>query len=262
MQSEALTITTDPMSGITTYQIVGGYRFTLDPLKVSKTVREPQMHFEVALRAVAKLAAATVQAAGDVNLSDTGRNQRLDPIRKEAIETVARSSKNIGTFENLILADAAALELVPPLAADDVVGALHDGEIRAFWRAAPLDQRTALMRRVEAREPGADRIALALLRSPVPLDQTIDAMREVWAKTQRTANPAAAGEIVAGEVAIAWARRGMGHVIGILPQIAHVDRKRIEAILMASGDPNVHAGAAAFGVDPAALARMRLSTAA
>ena len=255
---ENLTITEDKAARLTTYRILDRYTFTVPMLDPGPAATEAPIHFKIALNAAAIFARDSAALMSDQTLSVFGLNQKLDPMRQTIIETIARCSRNIDTFEILNLDEEAKLVLVPPLAVGDVVGALDDREIRDYWRAATPSQRSSMMKRIRDKAPGADRFALAILRSPVPMDSLVDLTREIWSDAQRSAYPEQAAEIDDGKTAIEWARRALSHLAGVLPALPSIERERIEAYILGSSDPNVHAGARVFGIDPDHITRLRL----
>jgi hypothetical protein len=255
---EMLTVTEDPTAALTTYRLMDRYAFTVPRLDPELATIEPVLHFNIALRAAVAFARDSAVVLADQTLSPFGLAQKLDPLRQDVIEIFARCSRNIDVFETIVMDDEARLVLVPPLKAGDVVGALDDREIRDYWRAADIGERGNMLTRIEEGAPGADRFALAILRSPVPLDALVDAMKLIWAQAQRNAYPEQAAAIENGKVVIEWGRRALAHLAGVLPAMPAIERERIESFVLGSNDPAVHAGARVFGLDPDHIARLRL----
>lgn len=138
-----------------------------------------------ALGALGTLDGARRAAHADQSLSPLGRDLKLAPVRADVAKVVERVQADLETFGREVDVGLAQAYAPPPIEAGDIVGALHDQEIRAHLHAL-AKKSPAQAAGVMAGDP---RLAAAILRSPYPQADLETPAREVWRRHVEASNP-------------------------------------------------------------------------
>ena len=242
----AMTLTKDPQTGATRYDLKSAGTFEMPGLEDVDTASIAAVAFAVAADSLANLADKSSEILNDADLSQQGHEKKLDPLQKDVVLTLARADAQLDLEEAHFDKRERQLYQVPPA---ELGHSADDHEIRGWWRFLPTDERPKMLQRM-AEEPGHERLMLALLRSPIPqLDHEIKFVTELWRKSRRLDNPGEALAIDAGRANIAWGRSGVAHVAGLTRTALGWDSDRVVRTLLSSADPSHHDASKVFGID-------------
>ncbi len=253
-----LTITTEE-SGDLKFSIAPGQHFLQPAADDSIRSLEPAIFMHGAASNIADAADEVLKVQGDENLSATGRERKLAPLRTAAVELLAQTWSGFANYEAHIEKREAQLFALPGLDPTHTAAAIEDREVRDWWRALPTETRAKLLHKVD-NEPGHERLMIALLRSPLAmmqLDHEVTFVQAVWRRTARLNNPAEAEAIDSGRQAIEWARRGAAQLAYVGMRVIGGERASILETLVASKEERVRRGFGAFGFGEVDFERQR-----
>lgn len=235
-------------AGETVFTLQTGHTFTMPPLDQAERNSAYASIFDGALEVLNELSADTARITADETLSRIGREQKLEPIRRNAVLMVALSWTNLLPFERDLDKREATMLAVPQIHPTHSVEAIEDREIRDWWRGLPVKERATTLARFDS-EPGLARIELALLRSPVAIaDLELMAVRASWDRARRVDNMGEAIAISSGRAALDWARRGLGHVAGVMSSVLGWSTDRIAREILSSKEEGIRQGFPVFGI--------------
>jgi hypothetical protein len=140
----------------------------------------------------------------DGRFTQAGRDAELLERKKMPIVNTADASQRIINYGNSLLEREAAIFAVPPLSPHDSVGALLDREARDYVRSLSGPDRAAMLQQLSRGE--AERMTLALLRSPVPLGNEERVAQQAWRTAVESANPDAVEQLAAETEQLRWAQ--------------------------------------------------------
>jgi hypothetical protein len=186
----------------------------------------------------------------DRDLSATGREKKLDPIRARLVIAPAAGFANVAEYVAGLDEREAKLLAVPQLAATNAVGIAEDSELRAWWRAMDLKARGLVIGRME-QGAALDRLQLALLRGPASIvvaDRDVAVTRDLWERSKRLDDPAEASHLATGRLSVDWAERFIAHAASMAARVVEWRPERILRALLKN--PQATKGIAAFGFKP------------
>ena len=235
-------------SGESTYDTGEGATFTMPELSQRLENAEPVKQFHLALNYLDRLTSKTREITSDQNLSQTGKDTRLDPVRTEALQNIAAGAETLNRYEAQINAREAEMLALPKLPEQATVAAIEEREIRDYWRSQSLEERTKISRQMQDNPAAHERLMLAVLRSPIPvaLDEGKELMTELWSAARRASNPELAASIADSRQALEWARRGYAHAAVIARRRTTWPGDKVRKALM-SGNELAIKGASVFG---------------
>jgi hypothetical protein len=203
------------------------------------------VHAGRAMTALLRLDRDVTAVGKDPTLSERGRHEKVRPFRVEAAHSLAQQAAAIRTHRTAHDQRSTALYAPPALARDDLASLLEDRELRDHWHNSTDQERLdigALM------ATGAhERIALALLRGPIPLTEPhADLVRRGWRASVERREPAKAAQLTAEGADVEWAE----HVVGAARQYMKplIDGDR--SIELYKGVREVPGGPELFGFAP------------
>jgi len=145
----------------------------------------------------------------DKRFTDIGRAEHIDPVAQTAITRLVGGWHNLDSFERSINSIESQMCAIPQIEQSNLLAQLQDAEIRQWWDRQETKARAEMMRRFE--EGGeAQRIALAVLRSPIPqVDTEKSFFKNAWERAARVANPLVAERVDLGRASIEWAQKNL-----------------------------------------------------
>ncbi len=219
---------------------------------------EPANFFEFAADAVGSYMDAAAEISADKRTSDFGKTERLTPKSAEVLEVIARTSGAIDKYEADRDAEEAAMLAVPSLGAGESAEVAIDIEIRQWWRGMDQSERSQYVGKLAAGDLAHQRVALALLRSPVALlDRELLGIRDGWNEARRNANPQLAESLTVAREAIEVARRSLAHLAGRTAVLVRWDRQRMLEALLSVNNEFTHRGVKVYGFTDADVAMTR-----
>lgn len=234
--------------GTTSFGLGVAGTFNMPPLAEAEAASVAATMFRVAGDSLADMAEKVAGINSDTDLSDTGRQRKLDPLRKDVILMVAQADRQLDDEIEHFAKRERELTQIPALDPTHAAMAVEDREIRDWWARQDQKVRSALMTRIQEQAQNHDRMMIALLRSPVPqLDHEVALVRGAWDAAKRAANPAEALAIDAGRASVEWARRGLANVSGLARMSIKWEPDQIIETLLTSENPRHHSGFKAFG---------------
>ena len=236
-------------TGERSYEVGDGAKFAMPALPERLEKAEPVQMFNVSLDYLDRLIERTQEITGDQNLSSTGKENLLHPVRAESVQRIAAGVEMINRYEVQLNANEQAMLALPTLHDQAAAVAIEDREIRDFWRSQPLSERAKMLAQMQDDPLGNERLMIATLRSPIPvmLDAEKSLMRQIWSDTKRAANPALAASIEDGRQAIEWARRGCAHAAGMTKLHTTWTNDKVRQALMNGQNELAPHGAGVFG---------------
>jgi hypothetical protein len=154
----------------------------------------------------------------DPHLSSAGRAHKSRPVDEEILGRVAAGWSQVETFARHIDNREAALLALPTLDPTAAAVAVEDRECRDWWRALPTEEKARMLASIDAEPEKHQRLAIALLRSPLPLamlDGEVNFVRDVWNRGRRAGNPEEAAAIDEGRAAVAYAKEVLLHTAAV-----------------------------------------------
>lgn len=223
---------------------------------------EPVVVAESAASVVDDRMLAHQQIHADPHLSSAGREHKSQPIKQEIIGRVAASWSQVESYENHIDNREAALLALPVLDPTAAAVAIEDREIRDWWRALPAEERVRALAKIGDEPEEHQRLAIALLRSPIPLaslDGEVKFVREVWNAGRRAGNPSEAAAIGEGREGVEYAKRLIATTAAVATQFLDMKRDQIiDTVLMNTLETGTGYRAFGFGGEDVATAQRRI----
>ena len=198
------------------------------PFDLGDTFTHPVLR---AVSAVQEYATQAAKIQGNVNLSTMGKVSALRPVAEIAVAGVYRAYNAILTLGGETLAAQAKLYAVPALKPGDAAQALLDREMRDWFRNLDdVNRQRYTAQMVGGKLPA---VALALIRSPVPLSASEEVIEQAWRASVAAEN---VGEVVDRENEQAvndWADGLIRRVAEMLAKSAGMNVQTIAAALTA-----------------------------
>lgn len=248
---------TPSQSGIA-YKLAGtNHQFEMPKLDVPG-VDEPVLYFQGATEAVGDFFMRQRDIHADVRLSPIGRDEKLAPLKRQALETLAATSALLDNYDASTAKREAKLLAVPVIESTNAVVPAREAEIRSWWRGLSMPERTKLLDKI-GNEPGHEELELALLRSPYALhDMDTAVVRDSWERGRRLSNPGEAVAIGNAKAGLEWARRGLGQLIGIANRFVGWEKDQVLRTLMTSENETARAGVKVLGFGEPDIAQMKM----
>ncbi|WP_439671400.1 hypothetical protein AEMCBJ_04290 [Cupriavidus necator] len=177
----------------------------------------------------------------DRRFSDFGRAEHLLPIAETAHLRLLGAWNLASTYEMEINAREQAIIRIPKIEETHSVAHLEDREIRDWWSRQSVQTRAKFME--QSREPGSDaeRMALAILRSPIPQsDVEKTYFRRVWEDARRAESPIEAEAIQLGRQSLEWVTKNIQFVT-VVTQSSFKDVPREKILRFAVAQDKVFA---------------------
>ncbi|OAJ61491.1 hypothetical protein A6V36_24265 [Paraburkholderia ginsengiterrae] len=197
----------------------------------------------------------------DRRFSDYGRAEHIDPIAETAHLRLVGGWHNLSSFEKSVDMREKALVGVPTVDPANFMVQLEDREIREWWSRQDVPTRAEQMR-LMAQGGEAERIALAVLRSPIPQgDVEKTTFRAMWEDSRRAANPIEAERIALGRKSIEWAERNLQYASTVIKSVSGWDKERIlkHALTAQGGTFKPYAAKLGFSKQDIAQAELRMT---
>lgn len=151
----------------------------------------------------------------DQRLSDLGKQERIEPLTEIALTLLGGHAENLAAFEfHLEGVDAELLAVDEPTTP---YGISREKEVREWWRGLNDKQRLAVLDQFQDHPEKYRGVIDALLNSPLPAElknHELDFVRETHRKVRRLARPDLANRLDEGRISLAWAKRGLAHILG------------------------------------------------
>ncbi|APD38429.1 hypothetical protein [Burkholderia pseudomallei] len=198
---------------------------------------------------------------GDRRFSDYGRAEHLEPIAETAHLRIIGAWHNLNGFEKSIDSREKALVGVPSIDPANFMAQLEDREIREWWSRQDVKTRADQMR-LMAEGGESERVALAVLRSPIPQgDVEKSTFRAMWEDSRRAANPIEAERIALGRKSIEWTERNLHYANTVIKAVSGWDKDRIlkHAITAQDGTFKPYALKLGFSKQDIAHAELRMA---
>lgn len=163
----------------------------------------------------------------DRRYSDIGQAEQIEGLAETAYKRLLGAWHNLTGFEHSINSREKALIGIPEIDKSNMLTMLEEREIREWWGRQDVKTRAEQMRL--ALEGGdAERIALAILRSPIPqADVEKTQFRKVWEDLRRQADPVEAQRIALGRASIDWAAKNLQYTQVVIKHSTKWDDDRI-----------------------------------
>jgi hypothetical protein len=196
----------------------------------------------------------------DQRYSDFGRAEKIEPIAETAHRRILGAWHNLNNFEQTIDLLERTLVGVPSIDPSNFMAQLEDREIREWWERQNAATRAEQMR-LMAEGGQSERIALAVLRSPIPHGDTEKAtFRAMWEDSRRAANPVEAERIALGRKAVEWVERNLHYANTVVKAVSGWDKDRIlkHALTDQGGTFKPYASKLGFSKSDIAQAELRM----
>ncbi|QCB46625.1 hypothetical protein [Hydrogenophaga sp. PAMC20947] len=191
--------------------------------------------FKAALNAVNALAEQKQALLNDSDLSGPGKEKRLKPAYETGWAILVAGYNRLAELDAATNQREAVLLAVPQLHPTHSACAVEDVELRQYFRALPLSERTKIMTVIQDTPEGGERylrLQIAILRSPIPLpaDHEMAFFKSLWKQTKRLGNVAESIAIDSERAATEFATRGLNFLQGILASSALTGWSRMELL--------------------------------
>lgn len=244
-----LTVTQSREARVSNYSIPEVGVFDMPTLEGPNATCLPAVMFHGAASRLGEIADQRRSVKSDPNLSELGREAKLEPLRKEAVLQVARVDAILDDEEAHWTKREESLLAVPQIDPGHSVAAIEAREIRDWFRALSPEERAKVMDQMD-NEPGHEKTILALLRSPIPqLEMCVQMARSIWDRTRRLENVAEALAIDQGRANLEWARRGAAHLAGMTKNMVGWSDDKVARALLSDENQKLHNSAKVFGID-------------
>lgn len=198
----------------------------------------------------------------DQRFSDFGRAEKIAPLSETAYVRLLGGWRNLQSFERSIDAREQALLGIPAIDKSNLLAQLEDREIREWWGRQSVETRAEQMR-LAAETGEGERLALAILRSPIPQADVEKAhLREIWNTARRNADPVEAERIDLGRKSAEWTARNLQFARAVVKTVSGWDDDRVlsHAITAQDGEFIPFAERLGFTRQDVARMQLRLST--
>jgi hypothetical protein len=179
-----------------------------------------------------------LEIRADKRYSDLGRAEKIDPISDLAYLRLVGAHGLAADIGAKLDVRERELIGVPQIAPGNTPGQLEDKEVREWWARQKTDARTRYMELAKNGDPDAVRMALAILRSPVPqADLEKRFFRDVWETSCRVANPVESEAINLGRQALQWMEKNLAFATVVTQKVFEsVPRERTLRFLLGMED--------------------------
>ena len=204
---------------------LGTARFEMPPAPFDMaSPPEPALFFTAALESANDHLSSRAAVLADRRLSEIGQAEKLEPITASFADLVGRTAVGLENFEtHLVAVDSEMMAVASPVTPFEIS---RQKETREWWRSLPNKGRLEVLDKMKA-DPVAYRgVIHSLLNSPIPGDlhghesAFIVALHRTAREHER---PDLAVKLRDGRAAQEWARRGFGHLRGLLKITAGID---------------------------------------
>lgn len=232
------------------------------PRWTSPKVTEPVVIADAVLEIIDERLTARRAIYKDPHLSSAGRAHKSRPVDEEILGRVAAAWSQVESYATHIDNREAALLALPTLDPTAAACAIEDREVRDWWRSIPTEERVRMLAGIDAEPEKHGRLAIALLRSPLPLamlDGEVNFVRDVWNRAKRAGNPEEAAFIDHGRAAVTYAQEIVLHTAAVAQHSIGLDLHAVADTLTVS-KLEVGTGYRAFGLSDqdAAASRQRV----
>ena len=165
----------------------------------------------------------------DKTLSPVGKQNKKGPLAANAIKALWRQDDAVATFGSKVMSKQATLFSVPAIAPGNAVQVLSDRECRDWWRALPtLERQRVLPKLISGQLPS---LAMALMRSPVPLDNDEELVDNAWRASIRAENLGEVVDLEAQNSAVNWAMLLIRRIAAMLAKAGNLGDNAVSAAL-------------------------------
>jgi hypothetical protein len=185
---------------------------------------------------------------GDQTLSLMGKQNKKGPVAVAAIKSVWRQYDAVASFGGSVMTKKYKLFAVPAIAPGNAVQVLSDRECRDWWRALPTLERNAVLPKLCSGQLPSP--ALALIRSPVPLDADEELVDKAWRASVRAENIGEVVDLEGQDSTCNWAMLLIIRVAAMLAKAGNLGDKAISDALKSFEAPDK--GPFAIGYAPTA----------
>jgi hypothetical protein len=203
-----------------------------------------------ALRNLLQLEQETHVAAGDPALTEYGRAQRLENPRAHAVIMMSHDYHAAQEHLKTVAQRERSLYGWSEIARGDFETSFADREIRDWLRTRGAQERTQLLDEIARGE--AERITLALLRSPIPLGIEEQLAHDAWRAAVRKSQPQAVEQVERAQQTAEWAASVVRECARQVRILTRMDAYAIYGLATSEAWP---AGVYAWGFTPAELAQ-------
>ncbi len=247
------------LGGLDRYVIPGVGDFNMPAVDDLHKGSIPTLMFSSAVVKLGKFADEAASINEDARLSMIGRAERLEPLQKDILFTIARADASIDVQERHWNQQEADLLALPQIDPTNAVAAIEARECRDWFRSQSSEEQRKVMEEMRANPADQEIMMLAFLRSPIPqLDGHAKFARSLWNEMKQKANPDAVVAIEQGRKNVEWARRGVAFVAGISKNAIGWDHERIAGLLLSSEDSSFHSTYKVFGIGKDVASRVKL----
>ncbi|CAG2136136.1 hypothetical protein [Cupriavidus numazuensis] len=245
-----------------TVTVVSGHRFEIPAFPDQTGANEKVLELGKTMwRLVDEWSGKLKSIRSDQRFSDFGRAEHIVPIAETANLRLLGAWNLASTYEMEIDAREHAIIHIPKIADTHSVAHLEDREIRDWWSRQDVKTRTKFME--QSGEPGSDaeRMALAILRSPIPQsDVEKTYFRRVWEDSRRAENPVEAESIQLGRQSLEWVTKNI-QFVSVVTQHSFKDVPREHILKYAIAQDKVfspHIGRLGFSSREIAQMQLRM----
>lgn len=193
------------------------YRFEVDAFPdPTGSSNEAKDVARIAWDNVYEYASAVSAINNDRRYSAIGRAEQTQPVSKDAFTRLLGAWHNLTTFEQSINSIEAQIIAIPNIGQGNILAHLEDRELRDWWSRQGTQERVDHMKLFQNGDQTSERIALAILRSPIPqADHEKTSFKDTWDKARLAAHPVEAERISLGRQAIEWTSKSL-HSVGVV----------------------------------------------
>jgi hypothetical protein len=161
----------------------------------------------------------------NVRLSTQGKEIDSMPVHQKAFRGAAVCARKVGDAAAKADADLAAFYEAPTIHPTDAVSAMIDVEARNFIRSLKSDATRFLAGLADniASDPKLERLAIGLMRSPLPLGTTVEKCVEAsWRLLRERREPERLAALTARAELAKWARMVTDSAVGLVDGRARI----------------------------------------
>lgn len=186
--------------------------------------------------------------AGDAALSPVGKQNKKQPLALAAVKALHEVDDKLQIFGGQQSYKLLSLYTVPAIASGNAVQALLDREIREWWRGLSPTARGAVLPKLIAGKLPA--VALALQRSPIPLDSDEQQVADAWKASVRVENFGEVADLEQISRTVTWASLLVRRVAAMLVRAAGLPDQAVGDLLHEFGAQDSGPFATAFPFVP------------
>ncbi|MBD5801050.1 hypothetical protein AZOA_04520 [Azoarcus sp. Aa7] len=204
---------------------LGPARFEMPPAPFDMaSPPEPALFFTVALESAKDYIGSRAAVLADKRLSDVGKDEKMEPLTAAMADRLGHALSGLENFEDHLAAvDAELMAVAAPVTPFEIS---QQKETREWWRSLPNKGRLDALDKMKS-DPVAYRgVIHSLLNSPIPGDlhgHELAFIEELHRTAREHERPDLAVKLRDGRAAQEWARRGFGHLRGLLKMTTGID---------------------------------------